>query len=95
VKTRYPVGKDSRGNRGLPTTSCATSVRACQPQDPPPATFGVGRLATVPMHDPLAKPELGVLGIDLEMRIRRTGLRNILRSGTRIDDWLTLFDPIA
>ncbi len=27
MKTRWPLSQDSRGNRGLPTTSCATWVR--------------------------------------------------------------------
>ena len=35
-----------------------------QGQYPPPAVFGLGRLAAMPVHDRLAEPQLGVFGVE-------------------------------
>ncbi len=42
----------------------AKLVRSLQGQDPPPAGFGLGRLASFAMQDGLAEVNLGVVGVE-------------------------------
>ena len=49
-----------------PLVDAAELVGPAQAQDTAPRSLGLGRLAAVPVHDGLAEPELGVVGIDLK-----------------------------
>jgi hypothetical protein len=46
----------------------AKLVGTMKAQDPPPALLGRRRLSPVPMHQRLAEPKLGNLGVELERK---------------------------
>ena len=49
-----------------PLIETAKPVGTLQIQNQPPALLGLGRLSPVPVHHPLAEPQLGVLGVELQ-----------------------------
>ena len=49
-----------------PLIEAAKLVGTLQLQDQPPASFGLGSLAPMPVHHRLAKPQFSILAIELQ-----------------------------